>query len=112
MTERQGGTSVWVDQGEARELLFQALATSYGSDLACLIDGVAAGGNPRPLAGFSPEQLRGVSGQLEEMGIEIRQTLNAEAQVGLEVSLDAAQEIVAAEMRAKSGPTSSAWTRP
>ena len=96
-------SSAWVDQGDARELIFQALCTSFGSDLANLIIGIEASGNPRPLAGLSAEQLRGVSGQLEETGIETRQTLNPEAQVEFEISLDAAQEIVATEVRAKAG---------
>ncbi len=101
MTERQGSTSAWVGRGGARELIFQALSTSFGSDLANLIIGIEASGNPRPLAGLTPEQLSGVRGQLEEIGIEIRQTHNPAEQAEFEVSLDAAQEIIAAEMRAK-----------
>jgi hypothetical protein len=96
-------SSVWVDQGEARELLFAALSISFGDDLANLIIGIEASGNPRPLAGLSVEQLSGVTRQLDQIGAEIRHTLAPLAQAEFEVSLDAAQEIVAAEVRAKAG---------
>ena len=112
MTERQR-PSAWVEQDEgARDLIFQALCTLFGPDLANLIIGLEASGNPRPLAGLSLEQLRGVSGQLDEMGIAIRQALNPEEQVAFEASLDGAQMIVSEEMREKTLPASSAWTRP
>jgi hypothetical protein len=94
-------SSTWVDQGDAVELIFQGLCTMFGTDLANLIIDSEASGNTRPLAGLDPEQLRAVNRQLEVMGIEIRQTLDPEEQVQFEVSLDAAQEIVAAEMREK-----------
>ena len=113
MTERQRNVSAWAEQSEeARELVFQALCTSFSSDLANLIFGIEASGNPRPLAGLSPDQLRGLNTQLEEIGIELRQTLEPEAQVTFEVSLDGAQTIVTEEMREKTLPASSAWTRP
>jgi hypothetical protein len=94
-------SSTWVDQGDAVELIFQGLCTMFGTDLANRIIDSEASGNTRPLAGLDPEQLRAVNRQLEVMGIEIRQTLDPEEQVQFEVSLDAAQEIVAAEMREK-----------
>jgi hypothetical protein len=97
-------TSAWVDQSEAVELIYQALCTMFGADLANLIIGSEASDNPRPLAGLDPEQLHGVNGQLEEMGIEIRRTLDPEAQLKFEVALDGALEIVADEMRAKTNP--------
>ena len=96
-------SSAWADQGDARELIFQALCTSFGSDLANLILGIEASGNPRPLAGLSPDQLQGVNRQLEEIGIEIRKCLKPQAQMEFEVALDAAEEIVAEEIRAKAG---------
>ena len=46
------------------------------------------------------------------MGIAIRQALNPEEQVAFEASLDGAQMIVSEEMREKTLPASSAWTRP
>jgi hypothetical protein len=91
------------DQAKARDLIYEALCTMFGADTANLIIGAEVGDNPRPLAGLSPEQLGGVNSQLQEMGIEIRQTLNPESQIQFELSLDAAQEIVAAETQAKAG---------
>jgi hypothetical protein len=94
-------SSAWAKQGDARELLFQALCTSFGSDLANLIIGIEESGNPRPLAGLSVAQLGGVSGRLDQMGVELGHTLAPAAQVEFEVSLHAAQQIVATEVRAK-----------
>ena len=113
MTERQREICAWAEQSEeARALLFQALCTSFGSDLANLIIGIEASGNPRPLADLSPDQLQSINGQLEQMGIELRQTLKPHAQVEFEVALDGALTIVTEEMREKTLPASSAWTRP
>jgi hypothetical protein len=99
-------SAAWVEQADARELLFQAVCISFGDDLANLIIGLEASGNPRPLAGLSVEQLRGVTGQLDQIGIELRHTLLPQAQAEFEVSLDAAHEIVGAEVRAKAGAPS------
>jgi hypothetical protein len=111
LTEQQQ-TRAWVEQSaEARELIFQALCTSFGSDLANLIIGIEASGNPRPLAGLSLDQLQSINRQLEQMGVELRYTLEPEAQVAFEVSLDAAQQIVTEEMREKTLPASSAWSQ-
>ena len=102
MLQRQHNASSR-EKGDARELVFQALCLLFDSDTANLIIGIEVSGNPRPLGGLSPDQLQGVNGQLEEIGIEIRKTLKPRAQVEFEVALDAAEEIVAEEMRAKAG---------
>jgi hypothetical protein len=98
-------SSTWVDQSDAVELIYQALCTMFGADLANLLIGRGASGNrrPRPLAGLDREQLYDVTDQLEEMAIEIRQTLDPEAQLKFEVALDGALVIVADEMREKAG---------
>lgn len=101
MTEHESISS-WAEQDqEARELIFRALCASFGSDLANLIIGLEASGNPRPLAGLSPDQLRSLNTQLAEMGVELRHTLAPQEQLAFDVSLNAAQKIVANEMRKK-----------
>ena len=78
------------------DLIYQAICTAHGAEMANLIVGLEASGNPRPLSGLSPEQLQGIGDQLEEMGRD---------GLGASEGLDAAQVIVADEMHEKTRRT-------